>query len=163
EAKIVVAVLSRSYQTSRYGRMEWQAALRTDPNKLVTVRIEDCPLEGLLATITYVDLVNVATTAEARSALLSRLGHAVEGRAEAGPDRGQRRPDRVGQAARGRRGHVLPDRAPRPARPGAPPVGGGARRPRRLPARLPLLFRALRGQGRAAAAALLSEARALRE
>src|SRR5262244_2050813 len=43
EATAVVAVLSR------YGRMEWQAALRTDPDnpsdRLIPVRIDDCPLE----------------------------------------------------------------------------------------------------------------------
>src|SRR5262245_29467552 len=44
EAAVVVAVLSRNYRESRYGSMEWQAALRTDRDKLITVRIEDCPL-----------------------------------------------------------------------------------------------------------------------
>ena len=63
EAALVMAVLSRNYLRSRWGRMEWQAALRADPenpsNKLVTIRLEDCPLEGLLSTITWVDLVGV--------------------------------------------------------------------------------------------------------
>ncbi|HEX2297797.1 MAG TPA: toll/interleukin-1 receptor domain-containing protein, partial [Pseudonocardiaceae bacterium] len=51
EASVVISVLSRNYLASRYGRLEWQAALRADPdgiNRLVTVRVEDCPLEGLL-------------------------------------------------------------------------------------------------------------------
>src|SRR5947208_3775599 len=54
EAAVVIAVLSRNYLRSRYGRLEWQAALRADPdhpaNKLVTIRLEDVPLEGLLST-----------------------------------------------------------------------------------------------------------------
>lgn len=49
DSAVVVAVLSRNYLKSHYGSMEWQAALRTDRTKLITIRIEDCPLEGLLA------------------------------------------------------------------------------------------------------------------
>jgi hypothetical protein len=60
----VIAVLSSSYERSRYGRLEWQAAYRADPDqpdrRLITVRVEDIPVEGLLATITYVDLVGLA-------------------------------------------------------------------------------------------------------
>ena len=83
---MVVAVLSRNYLRSRCGRMEWQAALRADPenpsNKLVTIRLEDCPLDGLLATITYVDLVGVADPEQARALLLDRIGQALAGRAK---------------------------------------------------------------------------------
>jgi len=82
DAAVVVAVLSRSYLKSQYGRIEWQAALRTNPGKLVTVRIEDCPLDGLLATITYVDLLSVATPAAARQVLLNRLRQMLAGRAK---------------------------------------------------------------------------------
>ncbi|WP_406316850.1 TIR domain-containing protein [Streptosporangium sp. NBC_01639] len=86
EAALVVAVLSRNYLRSRWGRMEWQAALRADPenpsNKLVTVRLEDCPLEGLLSTITWVDLVGVADPDQARALLLNRIGQALAGRAK---------------------------------------------------------------------------------
>ncbi|GAA3313983.1 TIR domain-containing protein [Nonomuraea dietziae] len=86
EAQVVVAVLSRNYLTSRYGRMEWQAALRAAPDnpssKLITVRLEDVPLEGLLSTITWVDLVGVTDPAKARGMLLNRIAEAVAGRAK---------------------------------------------------------------------------------
>ncbi|AQZ64728.1 High-affnity carbon uptake protein Hat/HatR [[Actinomadura] parvosata subsp. kistnae] len=86
EAKLVVAVLSRNYLGSRYGRLEWQAALRADPdnpsNKLVTIRLEDVPLEGLLSTITWVDLLGVTDPGEARALLLGRVREALAGRAK---------------------------------------------------------------------------------
>ncbi len=86
EAASVVAVLSRHYVKSTYGRLEWQAALRADPgnpaSRLVPVRVEECPLEGLLATITYIDLVGVTEPREARDLLVRRIGHAVAGRAK---------------------------------------------------------------------------------
>ena len=86
QADLVVAVLSRNYLRSRYGRIEWQAALRASPDdpasKLVTIRVEDCPLEGLLSTITYVDLVGVTEPRRVRELLLGRIGHALAGRAK---------------------------------------------------------------------------------
>ncbi|MGH3932211.1 MAG: TIR domain-containing protein [Pseudonocardiaceae bacterium] len=85
EAAVVVSVLSRNYLVSRYGRLEWQAALRADPddaNRLVTIRIEDCPLEGLLSMITYVDLVGISDPKAARVALLGRMREALDGRAK---------------------------------------------------------------------------------
>ncbi|MFC5752605.1 TIR domain-containing protein [Actinomadura rugatobispora] len=85
EAKVVVAVLSRNYLRSRYGRWEWMTALRADPddpaNKLVTVRIEDCPIDGLLSTITYVDLVGVDDPDRARTMLMRRIEEALAGHA----------------------------------------------------------------------------------
>ncbi|WP_255205023.1 toll/interleukin-1 receptor domain-containing protein, partial [Actinomadura sp. BRA 177] len=85
EAKAVVAVLSRNYLRSRYGRLEWMAALRADPDdparKLVTVRIEDCPIDGLLSTITYVDLVGIDDPDEARGLLMRRIQEALAGHA----------------------------------------------------------------------------------
>jgi WD40 repeat protein len=84
ESIAVVAVLSQHYLKSRYGRMEWQTALRADPgnpaSRLIPVRVEECPLEGLLATITYIDLVGVTEPLRARDLLLARIGHAVAGR-----------------------------------------------------------------------------------
>ncbi|TMR98161.1 TIR domain-containing protein [Nonomuraea basaltis] len=86
EAQLVVAVLSRNYLTSRYGRMEWQAALRANPdnpsNKLVTIRLEDVQLEGLLSTITWVDLLGVTDPGQARALLLGRVREAMSGRAK---------------------------------------------------------------------------------
>ncbi|WP_329520169.1 TIR domain-containing protein [Spirillospora sp. NBC_01491] len=85
EAKVVVAVLSSNYLRSRYGRMEWMAALRADPDdparKLVTVRIEDCPIDGLLSTITYVDLVGIDDPGDARTLLMRRVQEALAGHA----------------------------------------------------------------------------------
>ncbi|MFD0395538.1 TIR domain-containing protein [Streptomyces nogalater] len=85
ESAAVIAVLSRNYERSRYGRMEWQAALRADPDeperRLLTVRVEDIPVEGLLATITYVDLVPVTDPSAARDLLLTRVRQALDGRA----------------------------------------------------------------------------------
>ncbi|MFC0042026.1 TIR domain-containing protein [Actinomadura rayongensis] len=85
EAKVVIAVLSRNYLRSRYGRWEWMTALRADPDdparKLITVRIEDCPIDGLLSTITYVDLVGVDDPARARALLMRRIEEALAGHA----------------------------------------------------------------------------------
>ncbi|HEX5496385.1 MAG TPA: toll/interleukin-1 receptor domain-containing protein, partial [Mycobacteriales bacterium] len=81
---VVVAILSRNYLTSRYGRMEWQAALRSAPDrpesKLMTIRVEDCELSGLLATITYLDLVGVDDPERARTLLLDRVNETLAGR-----------------------------------------------------------------------------------
>src|SRR6266568_1781131 len=86
KATAVVAVLSRHYANSTYGRLEWQATLRADPgnvaSRLIPVRVEECPLEGLLATITYIDLVGVTDPHQAREQLLSRVEHAITGRAK---------------------------------------------------------------------------------
>jgi len=87
-AGAVIAVLSRSYLSSRFGRWEWQTAILADPGdpaaKLITVRVEDCPIEGLLSTITYVDLVGVPDPATARDLLLTRVSHTLAGRAKPG-------------------------------------------------------------------------------
>lgn len=82
----VIAVLTDNYIRSRYGRMEWQAALRAAPDapesKLITVRVEDCDPVGLLATITFLDLVGTTDREEARRLLLRRIQQAIEGRAK---------------------------------------------------------------------------------
>ncbi|MBO0806613.1 MAG: toll/interleukin-1 receptor domain-containing protein, partial [Nocardiopsaceae bacterium] len=88
DASAVVAVLSRAYLTSRFGRWEWQTAILASPDdpeaKLITVRVEDCPLEGLLSAITYVDLVGVDDERLASDLLLSRVRHTLAGRAKPG-------------------------------------------------------------------------------
>ncbi|WP_239330805.1 TIR domain-containing protein [Frankia sp. CiP3] len=85
EATAVIAVLSHSYMRSRWGRLEWQAAMRATGggpiSKLVPVRVEECELEGLLSMITYVDLVDVLDPAEAGRRLLERVRHALVGHA----------------------------------------------------------------------------------
>ncbi|CAM5656338.1 hypothetical protein GCM10010329_11850 [Streptomyces spiroverticillatus] len=148
ESAAVIAVLSRHYARSTYGRMEWQAALRSSPQaperKLLTVRVEDTPIEGLLATLTYVDLVGVADPQTARGLLLTRIEQALEGNA-----RPSVRPGFPGRAT------------PRPAAPDLPGVpepgssrlGGpgwaGRRRPVTAPA-YPLAGGGTAGQGEGA-------------
>ena len=86
QAAMVVAVLSDRYLTSNYCKMEWQAALRSAPDnaggKLLTIRVEDCALDGLLATITYVDLVAVEDEERARGLVLERIRQSLAGRAK---------------------------------------------------------------------------------
>jgi hypothetical protein len=98
----VIAILSRNYTRSTYGRLEWQAAMRRSPedpgSRLITVRIEDFPLEGLLATITFVDLVPVDDPETARRLLLSRIRQAMNGRAK--PVTGPVYPRLPGESAR---------------------------------------------------------------
>ncbi|WP_202797685.1 TIR domain-containing protein [Candidatus Protofrankia datiscae] len=89
EATLVIAVLSRSYMQSRWGNLEWQVALDPDTSKskLVTVRTEECELDGLLSMITFVDLVGVTDPRKARELLLKKVSDALRGRAkpETGP------------------------------------------------------------------------------
>ncbi|MEU5879742.1 TIR domain-containing protein [Spirillospora sp. NPDC047279] len=156
EAKVVVAVLSRNYLRSRYGRWEWMAALRADPddpaNKLVTVRIEDCPIDGLLSTITYVDLVGVEDPDEARGLLMRRIQEALAGHAmpaagpgfpggagtAGGPGPGGRAP-LTGHVERDDSGHGDPYRAAEPHHRGGPrlPEPAGERPARRAPVAAP--------------------------
>ncbi|MFJ4619305.1 TIR domain-containing protein [Streptomyces sp. NPDC088812] len=132
ESAAVIAVLSRNYERSRYGRMEWQAALRADPDvperRLLTVRVEDIPVEGLLATITYVDLVPVTDPAAARDLLLTRVRQALDGRA-----RPSLRPDYPGGNAPSSPSAPVPP-APPPPRPLGRPGWAGRRRPAAPPA-----------------------------
>ncbi|MFD4457927.1 TIR domain-containing protein [Nocardia sp. NPDC058480] len=100
DSAIVIAILSDSYLSSYYGTMEWQAAIRTDEHKLLPVRVADCALEGLLATRTYLDLLNVASAETARNILLDRVGHMRDGRAK--PVRGPEFPAGAGAAVRDR-------------------------------------------------------------
>ncbi|GLZ80753.1 hypothetical protein Afil01_55600 [Actinorhabdospora filicis] len=74
ESKAVLALLSANYLASPNCEREWQATLATDPGKLITIRIADTPLKGLLAAITYLDLVG-ADEERARQLLLERLRH----------------------------------------------------------------------------------------
>jgi hypothetical protein len=86
EASAVVAVLSRSYLSSHYGRLEWLAAMRAADQrpgpKLLPVRVEDFMPDGLLAAITFIDLVGLRDPAAARARLLSRIEVALAGRAK---------------------------------------------------------------------------------
>jgi WD40 repeat protein len=147
QSAAVIAILSRHYARSTYGRMEWQAALRASPEsperKLLTVRVEDTPIEGLLATLTYVDLVGVTDPQTARGLLMTRIGQALEGNA-----RPARRPGFPGSGPRTGNGlpdlHGLPDHAG-PSRLGGP-GWAGRRRPAKAPA-YPLSDGGSGGQG----------------
>ncbi|MFG2575895.1 TIR domain-containing protein [Streptomyces sp. NPDC048481] len=131
ESAAVIAVLSRNYERSRYGRMEWQAALRADPDlperRLITVRVEDIPVEGLLATLTYVDLVPVTDPAAARDLLLTRVRQALDGRARPGL-----RPGYPGDGHPGPPAAAAPP-APRTGRPLGRTGWAGRRRPAASP------------------------------
>ncbi len=140
ESVAVIAVLSRHYERSTYGRMEWQAALRASPEsperRLLTVRVDEMPIEGLLATITYVDLVGVADTDTARSLLLTRVEQAVDGHARPGRRPGYPGGGPGGAQGGGPGGPRLPAQAhPGGLRPGAlaGPGWAGRRRPARAP------------------------------
>lgn len=83
EARLVVGVLTPRYQSSdSYSRREWQAAMQRDADKLVTVLVEECPLDGLLTTVTFARLAGLSSEDEARAALLAGVRHALEGRAK---------------------------------------------------------------------------------
>ncbi len=87
---LVVAVLSRNYLSSRYGRMEWQAALRADPdnpsNKLVTIRLEDCPARRA-AVHDHLGGPGGRDRSRARQGAAARPGQAGAGRAGPSPRR----------------------------------------------------------------------------
>ncbi|MGW4737306.1 WD40 domain-containing protein [Nocardia xishanensis] len=133
ESTVVIAVLSDNYLNSRYGTMEWQAAFRTDPGKLLPVRIADCALEGLLATLTYLDLLNVTTAEEARRTLLERVAEMLAGRAKPRIEPGfphdghAALPALADEEHRGTVESALGRRTPV----AAPPFPGGAREERR--------------------------------
>ncbi|MER5638017.1 TIR domain-containing protein [Kitasatospora sp. NPDC002227] len=130
DSAATIALLSRNYERSRFGRMEWQAALRADPDaperRLLTVRIEDIPVDGLLATLTYIDLVGIAEPARARELLLARVVQAIDGRAR--PDLRPRYPGGPGGPPAG---------PAQPQVPAARPVGGTGWAGRRRPAAPP--------------------------
>ena len=72
-----VAVLSPAYMESGFGRSEWAAAFREDPEgkrrKLLPVRVRECDVDGLLGPVVHVDLVGLAEDV-ARERLLSEAG-----------------------------------------------------------------------------------------
>jgi molecular chaperone DnaK len=78
-----VAVLSDSYLRSIYGKSEWQAAYRADPEgfarKLVPARVADCPRPGLLASIVSFDLFDLGSESAARAELIRGVKAAITG------------------------------------------------------------------------------------
>ncbi|KAM3102453.1 tetratricopeptide repeat protein [Phormidesmis sp. 146-12] len=63
EAERTIAVLSDNYLQSLFTQPEWAAAFAQDPTgekrTLIPIRVGECKLTGILATIVYVDLVGV--------------------------------------------------------------------------------------------------------
>jgi WD40 repeat protein len=92
---VVVCVLSQRYMDARFTKMEWQAAFRMNPQhpetKVITVRVAECRLEGLLANLTFVDLLGIADDEQARLLLFERVNEALVGRAK--PDTPPRFPN----------------------------------------------------------------------
>jgi hypothetical protein len=70
ETELTIAVLSPDYLASRFTQREWQAAFAHRPSSkgglLVPVRVRECDLGGLLASIVYIDLVGL-NEAEAKN------------------------------------------------------------------------------------------------
>ncbi|MCK9921051.1 TIR domain-containing protein [Frankia sp. AgPm24] len=129
EAHIVLAVLSRNYLTSRWGKLEWQTAMRGDPSdprsRLMTVRTDDTPLDGFLAVVTFVNLVEIRDPDEARRSLLTGVRESVAGRAKPATrppyPLEQHRPAQADQAApTGGQARLRP-RTPPPFPPMVPP------------------------------------------
>jgi hypothetical protein len=64
-AERTLAIVSRAYLGSVYGRAEWQAAYRADPQglgrKLIPIRVEDCDRPGLLGEVVSFDLFDCPT------------------------------------------------------------------------------------------------------
>src|SRR5947209_5151747 len=78
EAKQTVAVLSPDYLNALYTQPEWAAALVQDPTgaegKLVPVRVQDCKPQGILAAISYIDLVGLENEQGTQDKLLRAIG-----------------------------------------------------------------------------------------
>jgi tetratricopeptide (TPR) repeat protein len=76
EAQKTIAVLSEDYLKSAFTQPEWAAAFAQDPQgqkgTLIPVRVQPCKLSGLLASIIYVDLLNLEAEA-AQETLLQAL------------------------------------------------------------------------------------------
>ncbi|WP_300450466.1 toll/interleukin-1 receptor domain-containing protein [Accumulibacter sp.] len=76
EARGTVAVLSENYFSALYTQPEWAAAFAQDPTgaqrQLIPVRVRECTPAGLLAAITYIDLVGLEP-AGAKTQLLAGI------------------------------------------------------------------------------------------
>ncbi|GAB0101969.1 hypothetical protein JMUB6875_09360 [Nocardia sp. JMUB6875] len=73
ESDLVVAVLTQNYVSSRHANREWQAALDTDPGKLLAVRVSECSLEWLPSGVGCLDLLGVRDATDVRRLVLDRV------------------------------------------------------------------------------------------
>nr|MBA2323353.1 TIR domain-containing protein [Pseudonocardiales bacterium] len=87
-AAVTIAVLSRAYLTYPQMASERQLALRADVGRLVTVRVEDCPPEGVRIGATHLDLSRVTDARMAEGMLSSRLRPVLAARGEPEGQRG---------------------------------------------------------------------------
>jgi hypothetical protein len=73
ETERTIAVLSPSYLGSLFTQPEWATAFSSDPTgqgrKLIPVRVQDCQVEGLLKSITWIDLADMLEEQAARALL----------------------------------------------------------------------------------------------
>ena len=73
ESERTIAIVSRDYYRSAYAVPEWSAAVTRDPTGrrgvLLPIRVDDVVLEGIFATLTRIDLLNLSPDA-ARTRLL---------------------------------------------------------------------------------------------
>lgn len=76
KSKRIVAVLSPAYLNSDQAASEWLDACRTDPlghaRRLIPIRVEQCALDGLIASRVYADIVGMEQ-AEARRTILKAV------------------------------------------------------------------------------------------
>jgi tetratricopeptide (TPR) repeat protein len=82
ESRRTLAVLSPDYLKSLFTQSEWAEKFREDPTGekrlLIPVRVRECELEGLLATVIYVDLV-ARDEQSCTETLLKAVQQAVKG------------------------------------------------------------------------------------
>jgi tetratricopeptide (TPR) repeat protein len=75
-AERTIAVISPSYLRGFFTQQEWAAAFAQDPvgehGRLIPVRVRECKLTGLLASVVYVDLVSLGEE-KARNVLISAV------------------------------------------------------------------------------------------
>jgi tetratricopeptide (TPR) repeat protein len=71
-----IAVLSQNYLQAEYTQPEWAAAFTRDPQgkqrTLIPIRVRECAPEGLLASISYIDLIS-RSEEEARKLIFDGL------------------------------------------------------------------------------------------
>ena len=76
ESERIIAVLSPDYVSSLFTKPEWAAYFAQDPTsekrRIISVRVRECELKGLLAPIVYADLVGKPEN-EAKSLLLEAV------------------------------------------------------------------------------------------
>jgi hypothetical protein len=90
ESNQTIAVLSEAYLKASFTQPEWAAAFASDPQslkrKLLPVRVKKCALIGLLATLIYVDLVDLDATTAQQTLLAALVDRAKPEKSPGFPD-----------------------------------------------------------------------------